>query len=134
MPIKVVSKFQCELPKETLKGLYDLQLSTALDDTINTYLSGKFDQSFTFQKRAPEKVIFLAGPYADGSIAYEAYPKIILTVKDRNMKMSEFIDYYNNTAALIRIALVEFLSNNGCYDVTTYIQYTGGEVVVKETF
>ncbi len=128
--IKVVVDFEYPMPLAKLNADYRNQLEPEIDIIANNF--GSEYNSFSYEVELDVTNMGMSG--MSGNTMYQIYPKIILTGSNSTKLDSEFAMEFNTTIANIRIAIIDFLSDNGASSVSTHIHFTFGSFDFDEGF
>jgi hypothetical protein len=69
-----------------------------------------------------------------GNTIYQLSPNLVMYGTNSTMTESEFNMEYNTTVALLRIAIMNFLTDNNASNVTTEMHFTYGKQIFDEGF
>ncbi len=128
--IKIVVDFEYPANIQKLNSDYNKDLSPEIDIIANN-----FGADYTsFSHLVSLDLAIMGENVTSGNTMYQVYPKVILTGNNSTKSDSDFAMEFNTTVALLRIAIMDFLTANGATEVSTHIHFTYGSFDFDEGF
>ncbi len=139
---KVIVTFEMAGNPNVIRGLYQTTVDPQIDDAFDAFGENYFDKTGEGQQNNPfgyssahhSTLFHTFGSNPMGDNQFQIYPLVRVTGDKPDLSEEDYAMGANTVLALMRIAIIDFLQEEGAYNVSTYIHFTFGTLNFDEGF